>query len=135
MYACNRFSGADNMSSHFGEWLKHERKKRDLSQAKFGELVDLSKAQVSRLETGNQQTSLPTATRIAVSVGADAKEAIDALRRDASPLVADKPTEQVIVAGITYRVMNPHGEPVEHLVSEEDIDYLTFRAKRSQKSQ
>ena len=66
----------------FGEWLKVARRRRGWSQRRLGEVVDLSKAQISRLEGGVQSTKNDTAVRIARALGVNPREALDALATD-----------------------------------------------------
>ena len=70
------------MPTVFGDWLKTERKKKSLTQDQLAEISDLTKAQISRLESGVQGTKRPTAVRLATALGADPREALEALMAD-----------------------------------------------------
>lgn len=71
------------MPNAFGCWLKNERKKKHLTQEALAEISDLTKAQISRLESGIQGTKTPTAVRLATALGADPRDALRALMADA----------------------------------------------------
>jgi transcriptional regulator with XRE-family HTH domain len=68
--------------SVFGGWLKNQRDRRGWTQEQLGELVDLSKAQISRLESGSQGTKPATIVRIANALGASVDDAVNALMAD-----------------------------------------------------
>jgi transcriptional regulator with XRE-family HTH domain len=79
-FADFKFMGTE---SRFALWLRTARADSKLSQTKLGELVDLSKMQVSRLESGEQSTKPATAIRLAQALNQDPQEALDALTADA----------------------------------------------------
>lgn len=70
-------------STRFGAWLSKARRERKISQESLGKEVDLTKAQISRIESGKQQTKQDTAIRIARALGRVPEEALMAMAEDA----------------------------------------------------
>jgi transcriptional regulator with XRE-family HTH domain len=79
----------DNMN-HFGEWLRAERDKRGWSQAQVAENAETSVPTISRVETGERSPSRKLVTKIATALGADPREALEALMAD-TPGLAPAP--------------------------------------------
>lgn len=71
----------DNMNN-FGEWLRAERERRGWSQAQIAEQAETSIPTISRVETGERNPSRKLATKIATALGADPREALEALMSD-----------------------------------------------------
>lgn len=71
----------DNMSN-FGEWLRAARERRGWSQAQVAEYAETSVPTISRVETGERNPSRKLVTKIAVALGADPREALEALMAD-----------------------------------------------------
>jgi transcriptional regulator with XRE-family HTH domain len=66
----------------FSEWLTAARQDAVLTQQELADLADLSKPQVSRLESGNQGTRRNTAIRLANALKRPPAEALAALAND-----------------------------------------------------
>jgi hypothetical protein len=66
----------------FSEWLTAARQDAGLTQQELADLADLSKPQVSRLESGNQGTRRDTAIRLANALKRPPAEALAALAND-----------------------------------------------------
>ena len=55
----------DDILKIFGLNVKYERLKLSLTQAKFAELLDVHEKHVCKIETGNQNVTLKTLSKIA----------------------------------------------------------------------
>jgi transcriptional regulator with XRE-family HTH domain len=107
-------ASSEIMATRFGDWLKAERQKRGWSQDQLGAEVGLTKAQISRLETGKQGTKRDTAVRIAHGMGANPQSALSALMTDTEGL----DIQSVPPGFIKVKIGEYAGKPVEILLSD-----------------
>ncbi len=132
LYAMDRFyagaySGANHVSV-FGDWLKAEREKRGWSQPQIADAAGTSTPTISRIETGARGPSRKLARSIAQALGADPREALEALMADTpgiAPLATlDEvqtpdtllrefdlltPEEQLVIAGVVTSLLRARG--------------------------
>ena len=92
-------------ATNFGEWLKKERLAKNLSGRDLAEIADTTHASVSRFETGDRNPSRRMATQLAQALGADPREALEALMADTPgyselPEPERIPDEEELLAGI-----------------------------------
>jgi transcriptional regulator with XRE-family HTH domain len=77
-------------ATNFGEWLKKERLAKNLSGRDLAVIADTTHASVSRFETGDRNPSRRMAAQLAEALGADPREALEALMAD-TPGLAPAP--------------------------------------------
>lgn len=85
---------------HLGEWIKKYRKEHGISMQKMAEMTDFSKAYIGMLEKGiNPSTgkeispTMQTFNKIAIGVGMDVNDLIQALDGDQPVTIAPAPSE------------------------------------------
>ena len=99
--------------SNFGDWLREERDRRGWDQPDVATRADTSIPTISRLETGARSPSRKLAIRIAEALGADPREALEALMADTPGLepvveMTGVPDEEYLQEGIMgYSGPNP----------------------------
>jgi transcriptional regulator with XRE-family HTH domain len=71
----------------FSEWLSDARQAAGITQQELADRAELSKPQISRLESGDQTTKRETAIRIATALGRPAAEGLAAL---ANTIIGDE---------------------------------------------
>jgi transcriptional regulator with XRE-family HTH domain len=111
--------------SSFGAWLKDQRIKRGWSSERMAEELGLSQGAVSLYERGARHPKREKVVQIALSLGANPQEALDALVADTPGLatLADvqtpdtvlrefdllTPEEQLVIAGVVSSLLRARG--------------------------
>lgn len=87
--------------THLGRWLKSHREEKKLTQMELAYAAGTTPATISRIEKGNQGATEKRVVQIATALGADPREALEALMAD-----------------------TPGLEPLPEMTSEPDGEYL-----------
>jgi len=112
------------MGIHFGKWLKDARAQKGWTQQSLADKAEISKAQVSRLESGEQGTKLTIVVRLAEALDQDPRRAVAEMMRD-TPNADDLGEELPHIAPGRPFIVDLGGEKTVGILSERELRAMT----------
>lgn len=126
--------------THLGRWLKSHREEKKLTQMELAYAAGTTPATISRIEKGNQGATEKRVVEIAKAMGADPREALEALQADTvglEPEIERIPNEDELQRALMgYHGTDPalniaaasYREAYKHQLTAEDIAGAIRRA-------
>lgn len=112
----------NNKTTHIGERIKHIRKLHNMTQIKFAELLGISQASLSEVESGKSKPMFDTLISIGLTYNVDMNWLMNNTGIEALSVLQ---SHEVILIN-NYRLL-------EKVAQEEIIDYLKLKLKRYRK--